>query len=73
MNKFKEILPYVIVIILVILLRQFIITPIQVVGSSMNPNLVDGELMLLNKITYKFNENYFFIDIRINNIFKRFN
>lgn len=56
MNKFKEILPYIIVIVAVILLRQFIITPIQVVGTSMNPNLVDGELMLLNKITYKFND-----------------
>ena len=56
MKKFKEILPYIIVIVAVILLRQFIITPIQVVGTSMNPILIDGELMLLNKITYKFND-----------------
>ncbi|MBE6153291.1 MAG: signal peptidase I [Firmicutes bacterium] len=56
MKKFKEVLPYIIVVLVVILLRQFIITPIQVVGTSMNPNLVDGELMLLNKITYKFND-----------------
>lgn len=56
MQKFKEILPYIIVIICVILLRHFIVTPIQVVGTSMNPNLVDGELMLLNKITYNFND-----------------
>lgn len=56
MNKFKEILPYIIVIIAVILIRQFVITPIQVVGTSMKPNLIDGELMLLNKINYKFNE-----------------
>ena len=56
MNKFKEILPYIIVIIAVILIRQFIVTPIQVVGESMKPNLIDGELMLLNKITYKFND-----------------
>ena len=56
MNKFKEILPYIVVIIVVILIRQFIVTPIQVVGTSMKPNLIDGELMLLNKITYKFND-----------------
>ena len=56
MSKIKEILPYVIVVICVILIRHFIITPIQVVGTSMNPNLVDGELMLLNKITYRFND-----------------
>jgi len=55
MKYLKEILPYIIVIISVILLRQFVVTPIQVVGTSMNPNLVDGELMLLNKITYKIN------------------
>lgn len=56
MKILKELLPYIIVIIFVILLRQFIITPIQVVGSSMKPNLENGELMLLNKITYKFND-----------------
>lgn len=56
MKRFKEILPYICVVIFAILIRQFVITPIQVVGTSMNPNLVDGELMLLNKITYKFND-----------------
>lgn len=56
MKKLKEILPYIIVIICVILLRHFVVTPIQVVGTSMKPNLIDGELMLLNKITYKFND-----------------
>ncbi len=49
----KNLLPYIIVIVVVILLRTFIITPIQVVGTSMTPNLEDGELMLLNKIKYK--------------------
>lgn len=56
MKTFKNLLPYICVIALVIVLRQFVITPIQVVGTSMKPNLVDGELMLLNKITYNFNE-----------------
>ena len=56
MKFVKDILPYIIVVVVVILLRQFIVTPIQVVGTSMNPNLIDGELMLLNKITYRFND-----------------
>ena len=56
MKFMKEILPYICVIIFVILLRHFIITPIQVVGTSMVPNLENGELMLLNKITYNFND-----------------
>lgn len=49
----RSLLPYIIVIVVVILIRTFIITPIQVVGTSMTPNLEDGELMLLNKIKYK--------------------
>lgn len=55
-DTIKNIIPYIIVIIVVVLLRIFIITPVQVVGSSMNPNLKNGELMLLNKIKYKFSE-----------------
>ena len=56
MKFVREILPYVGVIIFVLLLRYFIITPIQVVGTSMVPNLEDGELMLLNKINYRLND-----------------
>lgn len=52
----KEVLPYIIVILIVVILRYFIISPIQVVGTSMNPNLEDGELMLLNKIKYTFSD-----------------
>jgi len=52
-KKIQNLLPYIIVIIFVILLRTFIITPIQVVGTSMMPNLENGELMLLNKFKYK--------------------
>ena len=39
MKVVKELIPYIIVIIFVLLLRYFIITPIQVVGTSMIPNL----------------------------------
>ncbi len=56
MKIFKELIPYICVIIFVILLRTFIITPIQVDGESMVPTLQNNELMLLNKITYKFNK-----------------
>ena len=55
-DTIKNIIPYIIVIIIVVLLRCFIITPVHVVGSSMNPNLKNGELMLLNKIKYRFSE-----------------
>lgn len=57
MNKFiKEIIPYVIIFVVVVVIRTFIVTPITVVGSSMYPTLKNGELMFLNKIGYKIND-----------------
>lgn len=53
MNKFiKELYPYVVIIVLVVLLRTFIITPVIVSGDSMKPNFHDGELLLVRKIGY---------------------
>lgn len=48
----KELYPYVIIVILVILIRTFIITPVIVSGNSMKPNLNDGELLLVKKAYY---------------------
>ena len=45
----KENLPYILIIIIVLLIRQFLITPIRVSGSSMDTTLSDGEIMLLYK------------------------
>ena len=54
MEKFiKEIVPYIIIIIVVVLIRSFIITPVEVDGASMENTLHDGELLLLSKISYK--------------------
>ena len=47
--KFKEIISYVIIIIAVILVRTFLVTPIRVNGDSMNNTLKDGYLMVLKK------------------------
>lgn len=51
-NKIKELLPYIIIIIVVVLIRSFIITPIIVSGDSMKPNLHDKEILLERKINY---------------------
>lgn len=48
----KELLPYIIIIIIVVLIRTFIITPILVSGDSMKPNLHDNEVLLIKKINY---------------------
>lgn len=52
-NKFlgflKEFIPYVIILVVVVLIRTYFVTPIIVSGESMNDTLVNGELMILNK------------------------
>ena len=48
----KELYPYVIIVVVVILVRNFIITPVIVSGKSMLPNFNDGELLLVRKIGY---------------------
>lgn len=47
---------YVFLIFLIIFVRTFIVTPVRVNGSSMYSTLKNGEIMLLNKITYRFND-----------------
>lgn len=46
----KELYPYVIIVIVVVLIRSFLITPIMVSGSSMDTTLANGEVMILNKL-----------------------
>ena len=41
----KEILSYVIIIVVVILIRTFIGTPVRVNGTSMVPTLKEGEVL----------------------------
>ena len=48
MNK-KDILSYIIIIIVVVLIRTFIITLVKVDGTSMNPTLNDKDLLILKK------------------------
>lgn len=47
--KAKEIISYIVIILLVILIRTFVVTPIRVNGDSMNDTLKDGYLMILKK------------------------
>ena len=51
MKKFiKEIYPYVIILIVVVLFRTFIATPVKVDGVSMYPTLKGNEFLILNKL-----------------------
>ena len=52
-NIIKEYLPYLIILIFVLLIRTYIVTPIKVNGPSMEPTLKQNDLMILNKIGLK--------------------
>ncbi len=49
----SDYIPYLIIILVVIIIRTFIATPIKVNGPSMFTTLEDGDIMILNKIGYK--------------------
>ena len=49
MKWVKELIPYVVIVLSVILIRTYIITPIKVNGASMEPTLFDKEVLLLQK------------------------
>lgn len=55
----KEIYIYLIIIIVVVLFRTFIATPVRVDGSSMDSTLKNGNILILNKL----NKNYERFDI----------
>ena len=52
----KELIPYIIIIILVLLIKRFVVSPVNVVGSSMYPTLKDKDIMILNETAYYFND-----------------
>lgn len=50
----RELLPYVIIVLVVVLIRTFIMTPVQVDGASMYPTLEDKEILILKKYDHSF-------------------
>ena len=71
----KEILPYILIIIFVLLLKIFIITPIRVNGASMDDTLKDKDIMILDKTKYRYSKIKRFdivvVDIGTEKIIKR--
>ena len=61
--KFKDLAPYIAIVVVVVLIRSFIVTPVTVSGSSMDPTLKDKEILLLAK----FNKNYQRFDVVVIN------
>ena len=52
MKIIKELIPYVIIVVLIILLRIFVITPVRVDGASMRDTLEDGDILILYKLAH---------------------
>lgn len=50
----KELIPYIIIILVVVIIRMFIVTPVRVDGPSMNPTLEDKQLLILSKYQKKY-------------------
>ena len=46
----KELYPYVIIVVCVVLFRTFIATPVRVDGDSMRETLHNGDILILNKL-----------------------
>lgn len=63
MEWIKKIAPYLIIIVVVVLIRTFLITPVRVDGSSMYPTLKNNDIILLKK----YDKNYQYGDIVILN------
>lgn len=54
MKILKEIIPYVVIVVVVLIIRTYIVTPVKVQGDSMVPTLKDKEILLLKKYDTKY-------------------
>ena len=52
----KELIPYVVIIIVVLLVKQYVFSTISVDGNSMETTLYNNDFMILDKISVKFNK-----------------
>lgn len=50
-NIIKELVPYIIIVVVVVLIRSFIATPVRVDGDSMNKTFNDGDILILYKLS----------------------
>ena len=46
----KETIPYLVIILVVVLIRLFVVTPVRVDGESMSPTFKNNQILLLNKM-----------------------
>lgn len=56
MKILKEILSYVVILIIVLFIKSYVVSPIRVNGDSMYNTLHDKDIMILNEFIYRFND-----------------
>lgn len=57
MKFIKELFPYAVILVVVVIIRTFIATPVIVSGSSMDDTLNDGDILLLAKFDRSYERN----------------
>ena len=62
----KELYPYVVIVIVVVLFRTFIATPVRVDGDSMKDTLYNNDILILNKLDKEY-ERFDVVVINYNN------
>jgi len=68
----KELIPYVIVIVIALFIRTYIASPVRDDGKSMNNTLINGDILILNKLDRSYERfDVVVIDIGETKIIKR--
>ena len=55
-ENIKDLISYIIIILLVVIIRVFIFDPVKVDGPSMNTTLENGQILILDKFKYRKDE-----------------
>lgn len=54
MKFLKECVPYLVIILVVVLIRTFLVTPVRVQGTSMTPTLQNKDILVLKKYDHSY-------------------
>ena len=57
MKIIKQVIPYILIVIFVVLIRTYVVTPVIVSGESMHNTLNDGDILLLKKYDKTYSRN----------------
>ena len=66
MSVIKELVPYVVIVLIVILIRTYIVTPVRVNGPSMETSLYNGDILILEKFDHS-HERFDIVVVNYNN------